>query len=65
MARFAREQMNALEISETDFFTGAWLDIIPILLSQPRRFVHTPNGADEIASYLLTLTRRHGDTETR
>jgi hypothetical protein len=57
MARFAREQMNALEIKEADFFSGAWLDLIPALLSQPRRVVTTRNGADEIASYLFNLTR--------
>ena len=53
MARFAREIMDGVELSEERFFSGAWLDQIPALLSQPRRMVATTNGADEIARYLL------------
>lgn len=53
MARYAREAMGAVELSEARFFNGAWLDMLPDLLSRPRRKPAAPNGADEIADFLL------------
>jgi hypothetical protein len=53
MARFAREKMDALELSETRFFSGEWLNLLPDLLSRPRQRPEAPNGADQIADFLL------------
>lgn len=64
LGQFAREKMGAVELSERRFFSGEWLDLLPELLSRPRRRPEGPNGADEITSWLLTmdfnLKRRRG-----
>jgi hypothetical protein len=53
LARFVRQEMGAVELSEERFFTGDWLDLLPELLARPRRRPTRPNGADEIAEFLL------------
>jgi hypothetical protein len=53
MARFAEEAMGAVELPEERFFSGAWLDLLPDLLARPRRKPTTPNGADELAEYVM------------
>jgi hypothetical protein len=53
MARFAREKMGAVELSEERFFSGAWLDLLPDLLARPRQKPNGPNGADQIAEFVL------------
>jgi hypothetical protein len=52
MARFAQERMNAVELPEERFFSGAWLDLLPDLLARPRQRPTTPNGAEEIAEFI-------------
>jgi hypothetical protein len=52
MGKFARETMGAVELAEARFFSGEWMDLLPDLLSRPRRKPTTPNGADQIAKYL-------------
>lgn len=58
MSRFAREEMGAVELPEARFFSGAWLDLVPGLLARPRRRPVGPNGADQIADYLLKTEGR-------
>lgn len=53
MGRFAREMMDAVELSEARFFSGEWLDLLPAMLSRPRRQPDGLNGADQIASWIL------------
>ncbi len=53
MARFARETMNAMELSEERFFSGAWLDLLPELLARPPHKPAATNGADQIAEFIL------------
>ncbi len=55
MGQFARKSMDAVELSEKRFFSGEWLDLLPELLSRPRQQPGGPNGADEIASWLLKV----------
>jgi hypothetical protein len=53
MARFATTVMNAEALSEARFFSGDWLDLLPELLSRPRKKPSRPNGGEEIARFLL------------
>ncbi len=53
MGRFAREAMGAVELAEDRFFSGAWLDLLPDLLARPRRKPAGPNGADQVADFLI------------
>lgn len=53
LGQFAKTTMNAVELSEKQFFSGEWLDLLPDLLSLPRRQPDGPNGADEIAKKII------------
>jgi hypothetical protein len=55
LARFVQQAMRSVEMSEEQFFSGAWLDLLPGLLSYPRRPPGTPNGADQVAEFLLSI----------
>ncbi len=55
MGQFVLENMNGIEISEERFFQGEWLDILPHLLSIPRRRPTGMTGAEQIARFLLSL----------
>lgn len=54
MAQFATAVMNAVTLSEAHFFSGDWLDLLPELLSRPKKKPDRPNGGEEIARFLLT-----------
>lgn len=54
MGRYAREMMGAVELDEARFFSGGWLGLLPDLLSRSHRRPGSPNGADQIADYLLS-----------
>lgn len=53
MSAFARQVMNAVELSEDRFFTGEWLDLLPDLLTRSHQQSSQRNGADEIADFVL------------
>ncbi|NLG99167.1 MAG: hypothetical protein GX491_17555 [Chloroflexi bacterium] len=53
MGDFAREKMGAVELSESRFFSGAWLDLLPDLLARKQNKPAEINGADQIAASLL------------
>ena len=53
MSGFVLEQMNGIEIAEEAFYAGSWLDVLPELLSIPRQPPAQPNGADQIADFLI------------
>lgn len=55
MSQFAREAMNAVAISEEQFFNAGWLNILPDLLCREKKAPRVPNGADQIAHFLLSL----------
>lgn len=55
MGKYAREKLGAVEVAESEFFSGAWIDRVPELLAQPHRTPEGPNGADQIAAYVLGL----------
>lgn len=53
MGQWAQREMGALELAEENFFDGAWLRLLPDLLSRPRRQAPGPNGADQAARFIL------------
>lgn len=54
MARFIKTEMCGFEISVTDFESGHWLARLDDLFTLPRRAPRVPNGADQIAKFILT-----------
>lgn len=54
MARFIETEMRGIEISATDFESGRWIAPLPDLLAMPRLAHHAPNGATQIAKFILT-----------
>lgn len=55
MGEFARREMGAVNLAEERFFNGAWLDLLPDLLSRPCSPRPDRNGADQAADFLLGL----------
>lgn len=55
LVSFIREHMAGLAIREEEFQRGAWLSRLPELLGQPRIHRRDPNGADQVARFLLGL----------
>ncbi len=53
LARFVRNQLGGIEVSYQDFASGNWIKILPELLACPRQERNCPNGADEIAGFVL------------
>ncbi|MCI0478189.1 MAG: hypothetical protein L0Y55_18250, partial [Anaerolineales bacterium] len=54
MARFIETEMRGVEISAADFESGRWIAQLPDLLAMPRLAHHAPNGATQIAKFILT-----------
>lgn len=53
MSHFVLDHMHGIEVPEEKFYAGDWLEIVPRLLEIPRCRPAGPNGADQIAQYLL------------
>lgn len=54
MARFIETHVGGFEIAAADFASGDWLTRVEELLALPRRVCREPNGAEQIAEFLLT-----------
>ncbi len=52
LAAFIREQMYGIEVSESAFQNGAWLDLIPDLIWLPKIQRPEPNGAEQVAQFI-------------
>ena len=50
---FVGKTMRGLPIEEKDFYTGTFLSSIPRLLSMPRMERPGPNGAEQVARFIL------------
>jgi hypothetical protein len=59
LVSFIREHMEGLPIREAEFQNGAWLSCLPELLGLPRIRRRDPNGADQVARFLLELLQPH------
>jgi hypothetical protein len=55
LASFIQEHMAGLPIREREFQAGTWLSCLPELLSLPRIHRRDPNGAEQVARFLLGL----------
>ena len=55
LVSFIREHMKGLPIREAEFEKGDWLSCLPELLRLPRIRRLDPNGADQVARFLLGM----------
>jgi len=55
LARFVIDQMNGLSISEAEFNSTAWVDLIPVLLARNENKPPRSSGASEAAQFLQRL----------
>lgn len=50
---FIEAYLNGLPISQAQFEAGRWLSLLPRLLGMPRLNHNRPNGADQVARFIL------------
>lgn len=66
MATFIQDAIGGFEISAADFEGGRWVARLPDLLALPRYERREPNGADQIADFILSMLAHSGnDGSTR
>lgn len=53
LATFVEQHMKGLALPPAEFHTGEWLTRLPNLLALPRLARNEPNGADQVAAFLL------------
>jgi hypothetical protein len=54
LGRFAADRISGVALDQGELESGAWMDRLDALLTLPRRPGSGPNGADQIAEWLLT-----------
>ncbi len=57
LVEYIQSKMTGSEISESEFQTGNWVNRLDGLVNLPRIDRNVPNGADQIAEFILTLLR--------
>jgi UDP-N-acetylglucosamine:LPS N-acetylglucosamine transferase len=55
LVEFIQSEMTGSEISESEFQAGNWVNGLNDLVNMPRIDRNVPNGADQIAEFVLTL----------
>jgi hypothetical protein len=55
LVTFIEDEMSGLPISESEFQSGNWMGQLNRLLQMPRTERKVPNGADQIAGFILDL----------
>jgi hypothetical protein len=53
LSEYIARHMQGVPIDGADFQSGQWVNSIPLLLALPRITRTTPNGADQIATFLM------------
>lgn len=53
LSKYVREQMTGIEIMADAFATGRWIETLPELLSLEKPDKTPPNGADQMAAFLM------------
>jgi hypothetical protein len=53
MSAFIQMTLPAFEISQADFFNGTWIEDLPSVSRQRKTTRSRPNGADQVAQFLL------------
>jgi hypothetical protein len=61
LTRYVLENMAGIMIREEDYVSGKWLDQLPELLRLPRITKGRPNGADQIADWLIRFIAEKGN----
>ncbi len=62
LSAFIREQMQGIELRDSEYGDGSWISRLPELLAMPRTERNGPNGADGVAAFLNKLILREGKT---
>ena len=57
LVAFIAKQMNGIEIQESDFQKGNWIQRLQDLLNMPRVKPNALNGADQIAEFIIALLK--------
>jgi len=57
LAAFIERHMSGLPIDEQGFRTGEWISRVPRLLKMPRIRRVCPNGAEQVAQFVINLLR--------
>jgi len=57
LKKFIEAEMQGIQIEETAFYNGEWMDELDELISMPRISPHEPNGATPTAAFLLSLLK--------
>ena len=52
LVSFIKNYINDLQITEKEFYNGAWLPRLPLLLALPQIQRHGPNGAAQVAHFV-------------
>lgn len=52
LTRYVHEHMRGLEIPESAYVSGAWIEMLPDLISRPRLPAPSINGADQLADWI-------------
>jgi len=55
LAAYIEQHIPGLQIEQARFNTGQWLTGLPRLLALPRAMPQGPNGADQVAQFVLSL----------
>lgn len=55
LAAYIEQHMPGLKIEQKQFNNGQWLTCLPHLLALPRAMRHGPNGADQVAQFVVSL----------
>jgi hypothetical protein len=57
LAGFIEQHMSGFPIEEQGFRTGEWISRVPRLLKMPRIRRACPNGAEQVAQFVINLLR--------
>jgi hypothetical protein len=55
LARFIMNEMKGFSIDEREFQEGKWVTAVPELLALPRIHRNGPNGAEQVAGFVLSI----------
>jgi hypothetical protein len=55
LAAYIEQHIPGLQIEQARFNTGQWLACLPQLLALPRAMHQGPNGADQVAQFVMSL----------
>jgi len=57
LSKFIKEEMEGVEIKESEYRNGFWINYVEELLSLPRIQRNVPNGSEQIARFVLDVLK--------